>query len=88
MKNVFILILFLILFSINVYAQEQIEINLFRENQIANEVFQAEIILNEKPEKDLTINNLILSNTKKISIAPLFTKISENKYFIYFDLPF
>ena len=82
-----IIILFLILLSINVLAQEII---LNREIYSPYETLQANISLNFLPTKDIQLNQIFLfdSQNKSYFIAPFLTKIDDNSYYIYFDLPY
>lgn len=87
-KILFLFILFFI--SINVFAQQSlIEISLLKENYLPAETLQTEIFLNQDPERELAVTNIFLrdNSNQNIKIAPIFTEIEKNHYFVYFDLP-
>ncbi|MEK6835761.1 MAG: hypothetical protein AABX55_01945, partial [Nanoarchaeota archaeon] len=84
-----LLILLLILIPI-VNAQEQpLIISLSRENYVVFETFQAEVVFNIDPVNEITASNFVLTDklNNKIPIALFLNKLSDNYYFIYFNLP-
>lgn len=86
MKFKFI-IFFLILFSLNTSAQE---INLLKPIYSPGETLQADIDLQTMAlTKDITPSNVAFLNASQqnMAVGVILTKISENHYFIYFDLP-
>ena len=85
-KLLFILFLILLINAVN--AQE-INFNIFRDSYTAKETLQAELILNINPVNKITESNFILTNqNNNIIPIPLFLeKISENNYFVYFNVP-
>ena len=84
-----ILILLLLILPIVNAQNPQIIISSSRDNYASLETFQAEIFFNIDPVNEITISNFILTDNlnNKIPIALFLTKISNNHYFVYFNLP-
>lgn len=82
-----LILLFLILLSINILAQEII---LPKNSYSPYETLQARLSLEFLPVKEIQPNQIFLfdSSGKSYFIAPFLTKFDINNYYIYFDLPY
>lgn len=87
MRKINILFIIFIL-AAAVYAQEQVKLNLADQTYSPGETIQLEI-LTQNPEVEPSASNLRLfdSNNREVKVAPLLTKVTENYYYAYFDLP-
>ena len=87
MKRLLIILFFLFLMNL-AYAQEA-TLNVFRETYTSKETLQAELNINVDPVNQITASNFILSNedNEVIPISLFLEKLSQNKYFAYFNLP-
>ncbi|MFH1210205.1 MAG: hypothetical protein V1663_05460 [archaeon] len=84
----FLLVFFLSCTYFSTVNAEEIVINVPRSDYRVYETFQAEIFFNINPVQ-VSVSNFELRDMNNIKIAtPLFLeKISDNYYFVYFDLP-
>ena len=82
-----IILLFLIILSINVLAEE---ITLAKNIYSPYETLQAKISLDFLPVKDIQPNQIFLfdSSSKSYYIAPFLIKFDYTNYYTYFDLPY
>ena len=87
MKRLIIILFFLFLMNL-AYAQEA-TLDIFRETYTSKETLQAELNINVNPVNQITASNFILSNENNeiIPISLFLEKLSQNKYFAYFNLP-
>src|SRR3989344_678984 len=85
MKRLIFLIA-LIVFCSSVYASD-INILTYKEEYRQLETFQAEIIFDKEPLNDLTSLNFELIKENKIGVLLFLEKLSNKRYFVYFDIP-
>ncbi|MDD5178039.1 MAG: hypothetical protein PHT54_02020 [Candidatus Nanoarchaeia archaeon] len=81
--KLFLIILFIILFSGFSFAQFTIDD--FRENYCKKDTFIAEIKLINVPDREILPKDFSLNCGENIEISPFLVK--GNNYFVYFDLP-
>ena len=78
---------FIIALSFSAYASD-INILTYRDNYRPRETFQAEIILDKEPLSNLnTLNLEFLNDDKAIGTLMYAEKLSNKRYFAYFDIP-
>jgi len=83
-----VLILTLFLFAIflsPVSAQQGAQLKISRENYEAGETIQAELTFSKVPIKDFDIS--LVKDEIKIPVGAIAIKLSDKRYFIYFDIP-
>jgi len=73
-------------FSISAYASD-INILTYRDDYRPLETFQAEIIFDKEPLSELSILNFEFSKNNAIGIILNLEKLSNKRYFVYFDIP-
>ena len=81
------LLIFLLILPLT-YAQE-ITLNIPRDNYTIKETLQADVTINVNPINEIKTSNFILldENGVKIPIALFIDKLSNDHYFIYFNIP-
>ena len=79
--------IFLLLLIIPLVPAE--EIKLSRNSYLSQETLQAEITFQNELSNDLSPSNILIqdSNKKIISFSPNLIKISNSRYYLYFNLP-
>lgn len=85
MKKLLILVLILLP---SVYAQD-ITITLSKDIYYQHETLQADVIINLSLAEKITASNFVLidKNNKTIPVTLFLEEISNNHYFVYFDIP-
>lgn len=88
MKKILIL-LFLLCFINIVDAEEPLNLTLFRNSYNIKETLQAELILNVNPVNRISEYNFLLrdKNSQIIPTSLFLEKLSDSRYFVYFNLP-
>lgn len=79
-------LLIVLIIPINIYASD-INILTYRDNYRPLETFQAEVIFDKEPINEINNLNFELYKDKPIGILLFLEKLSNKRYFVYFDMP-